>query len=200
MPSAGAKKFASSLIASNLHPLRFPVTSSEIDDYAEAIQSAIAGGAATLAAELKSGATISDDVASRWLRSNSLTKLTGGFSDTSIDRLRNAVADAWDKGGSADQIVSAIQDTFTDFSTTRAEMIAQTEANDAYIEGRDAMAHETGMEETIWSADGSNACEECQEQIEAGWIDIDDDFPGGDDPPLHPNCDCGVDYRMGHAD
>jgi hypothetical protein len=189
--SAGGKRFSDALIPASLHPLRFAVTAAEEDEYASIIKAAIAGAAKTLAAELKSGATISDDVAGDWLRENSLTKLTGGFSETSIDRLRNAVADAWDKGGSADQIVTAIKDTFADFSDSRAEMIAQTEANDAYMEGRDAMAQELGMEEKIWSADGSDACEECQGQIEAGWVPIDEDFPSGDDPPLHPNCFLG---------
>ena len=198
--SAQGKRFASTLIPSSLHPLSFPVTSDETDDFAAAIQGAVMGGAKAMAAELKSKATIDDDVASDWLRKHSLTKLTGGFSETSVDRLRNAIADAWDTGGSADQIIAAIKDTFADFSDSRAEMIAQTEGNDAYNEGRAAMADELGMEEKIWSADGSNACEECQEQIEAGWINIDDDFPIGNDPPGHPNCDCSVDYRKGHAE
>jgi hypothetical protein len=182
------KHFASSLIPSSLQPLRFEVTADEEDAYGAAIKSAIAGAAKTLAAEFKTSGSIPDEVGDAWLRENSLTKLTGGFSETSVQRLRDAVADAWDRGETFDGIVKAIQDTFEDFSTTRAEMIAQTEGNDAYLEGRDAMAHEMGMEEKIWSADGSNACEDCEDQIDAGYIDIDDDFPCGDDPPLHPRC------------
>ena len=193
-------RFASTLLPTSLSPLSFAVTSEETDDYNSAIQDAIAGGAAQFAKELKGSETISDDIASNWLRDNSLTKLTGNFSGESIDRLRNAVADAWDRGADFNGIVAAIRDTFSDFSTTRAEMIAQTEGNDAYLEGREAMAQEMGMEEKHWVADGTDCCDDCQDQIDAGWIDIDDDFPSGDDPPLHPRCDCGVDYRQGHAD
>ena len=198
--SAGGKRFSDALIPASLHPLRFAVTAAEEDEYSAAIKSAIAGAAKTLAAELKSGATISDDVAGDWLRENSLTKLTGDFSDTSIDRLRDAVADAWDKGGSADQIVTAIKDTFADFSDSRAEMIAQTEVNDAYSIGRAALADEAGMEEKRWNPSGE-CCDVCQENVDAGWIDIDEDFPTGDsEPTAHPRCDCDCSYRKGHSE
>jgi SPP1 gp7 family putative phage head morphogenesis protein len=144
---------------------------------------------------LAADSTISDNVATSWLRDNSLSKLTGEVNDTSKQRLRDALADAWDKGGSYNDMVKSVTDTFEDFSSVRAGMIAQTEANDAYIEGRDATARAAGLGEKRWSADGSDTCPECEEQIAAGWIDIDDDFPSGDDPPLHPNCECGTDYR-----
>ena len=40
------------------------------------------------------------------------------------------------------------------------------------------------------------SCEDCQENADAGWIDIDDEFPGGvDEPPQHPNCDCDIETR-----
>lgn len=194
------KHFASSLIPSSLQPLRFAVTADEEDAYSSAITSAIAGAAKTLAAEMKSGATIGDDVAGDWLRENSLTKLTGGFSDTTVQRLRDAIGKAWDEGGSADQIVGAIKDTFADFSDSRAETIAQTEANNAYSVGRAEQAEEAGMEEKRWNPSGE-CCDVCQENVDAGWIDIDDDFPTGDsEPTAHPRCDCDCSYRKGHSE
>ncbi len=196
--SVGGKRFANGLLPSSLHPLRFPVTSAETDDYNDAITDAIAGAAKTLAKELAVGATISDDVAGRYLRDNSLTKLTGGFSDTTIQRLRDAVADAWDAGGSYDQVVGAIKGVFDDFSDTRAGLIAQTEVNDAYNHGRVELANEAGFDEKAWDPDGE-ACEEiCQPNVDQGWIGIDDDFDSGDDaPPAHPNCDCSISFRKG---
>ena len=117
-----------------------------------------------------------------------------------MKKLQNAIADAWQAGGSYDQVVQAVQDTFEQFSSVRAGMIAQTEVNQAYVAGRDAMAHQLWYEQKRWSADGTECCDECQEQIDAGWIGLDDDFPIGDDPPGHVSCDCSVDYRQGYGD
>jgi hypothetical protein len=172
--------------------LRFPIAAGEDD---EAIKGAIKREAAKLAAELKSGAMISEDAAGRWLRDHSLTKLTGAFSEESLDQLRNALADAWAAGGSFNQLVGAIH-SVVDVSDERAAMIAQTVGNTAYIFGRDAMSRQLGYDEKRWSADGTDACGECEAQIGAGWIPIDQPFPGGVMVPcLHDGCDCGVDYR-----
>lgn len=39
-------------------------------------------------------------------------------------------------------------------------------------------------------------CPVCQENSDAGFIDIDDQFPSGDDePPAHPNCGCELETR-----
>ena len=186
---------------SSLHPLRFPITGGENDDLNQAIKGAIERETAKLAAELKSGTAISEDVAGRWLRDHSLTKLTGNFSEVSITQLRNALADAWDAGGSFNQIVDAIQSVFVDFSGEQAAMIAQTEMNTAHNVARMAMAHEMGMQEKSWSADDTDACEACQKQIAAGWIPINELFPGGVMAAcLHEGCDCGVNFRKRGAD
>ena len=188
-------------LPSSVQPLRFPVTGGENDDFNQAIKAAIGRKAAELAAELKSGATISEDVAGRWLRDHSLTKLKGNFSEASINQLRNALADAWAAGGSCNQLVDAIHGVFPDFSDEEAATIAQTEVNTAYCTSRLAFAHEVGMQEKSWDPDGE-ACGECQKQIAAGWIPIDEPFPGGVMLPcLHDGCDCIVNFRKtGRAD
>ena len=194
--SGGGILYAQHILPTSIHPLRFPVSSVETEEYNDAIAEVIRGAAASI----KAGSVIADDVASRWLRDNSLTKLTGDFSVTSVNRLRDAVADAWDEGGSFDQVVRAIQDTFEDFSSTRAEMIAQTEVNDAYNQGRMDTAVNAGFDEKSWDPDGE-ACEICMENVDAGWIPIDDDFPSGDlAPTAHPNCDCSIDFQKGSAE
>ena len=198
MPTPAGRRFSNTLLPTSLHPLRFPVTQSEETEYGEAITGAIMGAAKVLAAEMKSGATISEDVAGRYLRDNSLTKLTGGFSDTSIDRLRDAIANAWDAGGSYDQIVAAIQDTFAQFSDVRAGMIAQTEVNAAYNNGLLNMGRDLGMSEKAWDPDGE-CCEEiCQPNVDQDYIGIEEDFDSGDDsPPGHVNCNCTLRFRAG---
>jgi hypothetical protein len=181
---------------SSLHPLRFGITGGENDDLNQAIKAAIGRKSAELAAELKSGATISEDVAGRWLRDHSLVKLTGHFSEASIRQLRNALADAWAAGGSCNQLVDAIHSVFPDFSDERAATIAQTTANDAYNAGRVQMAKGLGFQEKSWETESGDPCDECQRQIAAGWIPIDEPFPGGVMAPcLHDGCDCDLAFR-----
>ena len=202
MPTPQARSFARTILPSSVSPLRFAVTAAESDEYAEAIRGAINAAGATLAAELKSGATISDDFAGRYLRENSLSKLTGGFSETSVERLQTAIGNAWDQGGSYDQIVKAVQDTFEQFSSVRAGMIAQTEVNAAYNQAGLDAARRMGMNIKRWDPEGTDCCAEiCQPNVDQEWIDMDEDFESGDDaPPGHVNCDCGLAYREGEPD
>ena len=192
MPSSAGKTFAKSLAPASLQPLSFAATRAEEREYNAAITDLISAAAKSLGGT----ASMAEDFASTYLRSNSLSKLTGGLDATSIDRLQNALADAWDKGGDYDSMVKAVTDTFEDFSTTRAEMISQTESNDAYNDARHATAIEMDLDEKHWDPDGE-ACPICQDNADEGWIPIDEDFPSGDDAPTaHPNCDCGCDYRQ----
>jgi len=57
------------------------------------------------------------------------------------------------------------------------------------------------------AADGSEkswiggTCPVCQENSDAGWIPVDEQFPSGDDePPAHPNCDCDIETRDAAAE
>lgn len=196
-----AKNFAKQLLPASVSPLRFPVTKGESDEWTDAVTGAILGAAKTLSAELAAGDIKADDIAGRYLRDNSLSKLTGNFSDESVKQLQNAIADAWTEGGSYDQIVAAIQDTFAQFSDVRAGMIAQTEINNAYSSSRVDMATAAGFDEKSWDPDGDCCTEICQPNVDTGWIGIDEDFPSGDDAPsAHPNCDCSVSFRKGGPD
>lgn len=190
-----AKQFAATLLPESMSPLRFAVTADETSDYESAIASAIAGAAETVARELATESTLSETAASRYLRDNSLTKLTGELQAETVDQLRGALADAWQQGGSYTQMVDAVKETFESFSEVRAGMIAQTESNDAYNWGRVELASSAGFEEKAWDPDG-NACPVCLDNVDAGWIGIDEEFPSGDDAPTaHPNCDCSVSFR-----
>lgn len=54
-------------------------------------------------------------------------------------------------------------------------------------------AADDGDTEKSWVG---GTCETCQENADAGWIDMDEQFPSGDDePPAHPNCDCELETR-----
>ena len=76
------------------------------------------------------------------------------------------------------------------FSDARAETIARTELSKADNQGSIAGWKASGVVPKIEWVASPTCCEECQEY--SGEIaDIDDGFPDGN-PPLHPNCTCGM--------
>jgi phosphohistidine phosphatase SixA len=159
----------------------------------EAIRAAVTQMAGELALE---GITISDDAMERYLRQNSLTNLSGGFADTTVQRLRDAIADAYAAGGGYSEVVDAAKQVFSDFTNVRAGLIAQTEMNDAYNAGRGMLARAAGFGEKAWSCDGPAPCPECLANAAEGWIGIEETFLSGDDEPTaHPGCYCSLDFR-----
>lgn len=193
--SQQGKTFARNLLPVSLHPLTFAATHAEESEYNSAITDLLGAAAKSLGAE--SGA----DFAGQYLRENSLAKLTGGLNQTSIERLQDALATAWDKGGDYDSMVHAVTDTFDDFSTKRADLIAQTETADAYNSGRDAIARELGFTEKSWETESGDPCPTCEANEAQEWIDIDEDFASGDDAPTaHPNCLCVINFRKGESE
>jgi len=190
MPSQDGKTFARSLMPTSLHPLTFAATAGETSEYNEAITDLITAAAKSL------GGVAGPDLAGDYLAEHSLSRLTGGLESTSIERLQNALANAWEKGGSFNDMVSAVTDTFADFSTTRAEMIASTEASDAYNAGRFETAKSLDLDEKSWETESGDPCEDCLGNEAESWIDIDAAFSSGDDAPTaHPRCECVVNFR-----
>lgn len=200
--SSDGKMFSRQLLPATVAPLSFPATTSENEEYQAAIAEAISGAAATLLRDVGgSGNPDMSDFASRYLRENSLSKLTGELNPVSVERLQNGIANAWDAGGSYEQIVDAVHEVFADFSDVRAGLIAQTEANDAYNAGREATARAAGLGEKAWETESDNPCEVCLDNEAEGWIDIDDPFPSGDmGPTAHPNCECVLNFRTSEND
>lgn len=89
------------------------------------------------------------------------------------------------------QAVERLRDTVND--PKRAELIARTEAVNAYQGGMHEMAIKSGAVAHEWQDLG--ASDECADNSDAGVIPIDEAFPSGDtDPPAHPNCRCGKRY------
>jgi hypothetical protein len=194
--STVGNRFAANLLPSSLHPLRFPVTPEEARDYDSAMTDAIMGAAKVMAKDLAAGEIIATDFAARYLRDNSLTRLTGNFAETSVQRLRDSVAKAWDAGGSQTQVIDAIKSTFADFSDARAKLVANTEISDAYNTARFSVAKEAGLDEKSWETESGDPCQICLDNEAQGYIDIEEDFDSGDDAPTaHPNCLCTLNFR-----
>jgi phosphohistidine phosphatase SixA len=194
-PDAAAQ-LATDILPDTMAALHLTVSAADASGYRDLIQTAIEKATAQLEAELRSGATIPETQLSRYLEQNSLGKLTGGLDETSKQRLRDAVANAVSEGGTADDIVGAIEDTFTEFEGRRAELIAQTEVNDAYNFGRHKLASAAGLDEKEWVTESAKPCLECIANEAVGWMPIEGEFPSGDEiPTAHPGCYCGVDFR-----
>lgn len=141
-------------------------------------------------------AGLSDDLISGYLRQRGLSKLAVELNQTTLKRLRDALADEWLANGSFDDFVNAVKAEYSDFETTRAVMIAQTEVNDAYNFGRREKALELGYTEKEWDIH-DEACPICIANSLEGWIPIAAVFLSGHQrPTAHPNCDCSLNFRL----
>jgi SPP1 gp7 family putative phage head morphogenesis protein len=115
------------------------------------------------------------------------------ITDTIREEIRSAVADAIESGDSAAELGDRIE-ALAGFSASRADMIARTEIIRSHAQGQMAAMRESGVvEQKAWSTAGEEVCDECQDNEDEGAIDLEDDFPSGDDaPPAHPGCRCAV--------
>lgn len=109
------------------------------------------------------------------------------------DALRSTIEKGLADNIGTPAIADAIQDSYG-FSKQRAELIAHTEvrfANEqSKLDGWRAAGEYGVVVKKAWDAD-AEACDICLTNQDAGAIDLDEDFPSGDDAaPAHPNCEC----------
>lgn len=113
------------------------------------------------------------------------------ISDSTREMLRADVETALTEGWSSQDLADSLEDSLA-FSEERAIMIARTELARAHVEGQMFVYNNAGVTKKQWIL-GSESCDDCQENANAGVIDFDEAFPSGDDaPPAHPNCTCDV--------
>lgn len=133
--------------------------------------------------------------AAAYLRDHGFTQLASDIDKVTRERMANAVAEVYERGGSYDDAVDAIKETFSGMKEKRADMIARTELSSAYNSALLESARESADLLKNWSADGPNPCPQCIENSEQGSIALDKEFASGDDaPPLHPGCFCSVSF------
>jgi phosphohistidine phosphatase len=152
-----------------------------------ALGSAYAGGASSAADQLDSepsdGGPLRDSLA-----------VTLGMDQTTEQKL----IDILEQGLGYSATVAAIGLIFGDAVDNRAEAAAITEVTGAWSAGASATAQvvvdEGADVEMHWDAE-PDACDDCLENEALEWVSIDDQFPNGDEPPLHPNCRCELIYR-----
>jgi phosphohistidine phosphatase len=190
-----AQKAAADVIPDDSLPI--VATSAMGIDYGKILAAAVRAGYSNLADELGADTQLADDVVEQYLADHSLKKLTGNLDETTVQRLRNALADAYKSGADFDGLKAAVQSTYEQFSSVRSAMIAQTEMNAAYNTGRKHLGLDMGFNEKSWNPDATACIEACLPNVAQGWIGMEDEFLSGDDvPPAHPNCDCSLDIRL----
>lgn len=118
------------------------------------------------------------------------------ITDSTRTYLRSTVTDAMEEGWSNDRLAKEISEN-AGFSADRAETIARTETAFADANGRLIGYQRSGLNlKKEWIlGDNHDDDDECDDNEAAGPIDLDDEFPSGDQvPPGHPRCIC--DYTV----
>lgn len=157
-----------------------------------AITAAVNAGAEGIAQSMGVTAGNTESFIAEYLKDAGFQRLTGELDNTTVDRLASAIADAYEEGADFDGIVSAVKSEFADMTASRAQMIAQTELNDAFNQSVLHFGREAGGVTKTWEVD-LNPCIICIANALQGAIPIEDDFESGDDaPPSHPNCQCSI--------
>ncbi len=119
------------------------------------------------------------------------------ISDSTRDMLKGSVKSAFEDGLTKEQLASRIMAS-EGFNEDRALNIARTELSMANSYGNKQAIKETGLEvEKSWLVSNDpTVCEDCQDNADAGWIPMDENYPSGDDSyPAHPSCQCDEIFR-----
>ncbi len=133
-----------------------------------------------------------------------LSNYRGNITDVTKERIAEILTDAAKSGQSYQETAKLImaQGDAGVFSPARSQTIATTEIGNAYEVGNripmdDFQEQNPDREvQKAWQTDGETN-DECAENEDEGWINIDDDFPSGDQNPLaHPNCECTTLYQI----
>lgn len=118
--------------------------------------------------------------------------------------IRDIIYNGLEDNVGLEEIISDLEDSYS-FSPERAELIARTEITRANNQG-DLLAAKDAKEQLglglkkVWLTD-DDPCELCQENADAGAIELEDEFPSGDDaPPGHPHCECTLIYEVDESE
>jgi hypothetical protein len=119
-------------------------------------------------------------------------QLVKGINQTTLDQIAGAVAEGIQDQLGVPGTSRLIRLAVDNMSKVRSDMIATTEMNRAMSTAALDKMGRLGVEykQIILAPD---ACDICQENADADPIEVDEDYPSGDDgPPFHPNCRCAV--------
>ena len=169
----------------------------EVDVMTDMINAAAVDFAKERAAEMVGMKWVDGDLVANEAIIPGTVNETWAITESTRDMLRTTVSDAIENGWSVQDLNDAISKTGI-FSEDRAEMIARTEIKNADNQGNLNTYKASGLElEKAWLISGDHDLDdECDENESEGWIDIDEQFPSGDDAPgAHPRCTCSLTVR-----
>lgn len=113
--------------------------------------------------------------------------LIDGITNTKLDRIGTVLAQALDVGATPKQVSILVDQVVND--PQQALVIAQTEMSRAVVQAELAQYQDSGVEMLEWLV--ADPCDDCQENLDASPIGIDESWPNGD-APVHPNCMCDI--------
>ena len=122
------------------------------------------------------------------IRAKNLTKT---LVQTTANMLEPTVKRALDEGWSPGELREALASHYA-FSDERLTTIGRTETMEARSGGGKMIAQAVGATRKRCTPEAAG-CRLCAENVSAGWIAIDDDFPNGD-TPVHPSCMHDMEY------
>lgn len=163
----------------------------ELTVFDAALVEAIGAGMAALASDMGLEVTTAafHSFEANYLADHGFIRIVGDIDATTFERVANAVAEAYEKGGNYEALTQAIKDTFADFPQKRVDLIAQTELNNAYNAGVLELGRQMEAAGKSWHTTSDNPCEICLANQDEGIIPLDQDFKSGDEAPTaHPRC------------
>jgi len=176
----------------------------------EAAKKALQAAALKTIADLKVNIAfdLENPRAVEYLELHAAEKVTN-INNTTRARIKTIITRGTEKGWSYDRMAREISSRFEEFAVgkpqehidSRAHLVAVTETAEAYEEGNRIAAKEIQKQgvlmEKSWLTVGDDRVSDgCEENQDAGWIDIDEEFPSGHQrPPRFPGCRCDCLYR-----
>jgi len=154
----------------------------------------IGAGFVSLGIDLSDATHLANPRAVAWAQDHA-AELVKGVSDTTKGALNSLIVKAEDEGWSVQRLASEIESSYA-FSAERSQLIAHMEMRNADAAGNliawKAAKSTLGLKvRKRWIERGNNVCDACLENVRAGAIDIDEEFPSGDEvSPAHPHCEC----------
>jgi len=114
-----------------------------------------------------------------------------GVNDTTLLRIQDAIEEGITEQLGVPGTARLLRQVMGDMPTSRAEMIASTEMNDAMSQATLDKLDGLGVEYVRWIV-SPDACDDCLDN-EDEVVPLGDLFPSGDErPPVHPNCRCAI--------
>ena len=153
--------------------------------------------------------SLSNHRATDWASGNAADRVAGINSTTEL-QIRNIVTTGLQNGTSYGEVANQISKRFSDFAgddphsyiRSRAELVAVTENAFAYESGSRNLVDEITavgitMEKSYGGPRDGITSDGCLENLDAGWIPLDQPFPTGiQHPPNHPGCRHDTMYRV----